>query len=79
VDLLAVYYMTVATAQIMSTAVVVVVDLTTIVAVWEVHPVAVVVQDSPLLVLQILVDLIQTPFTDLEEMAVEVKLELHTL
>jgi hypothetical protein len=76
-DLLAAYYMTVATALTTLTGAVVVVALITFVVGKVVHLVEAAALDSLVPVQQIPEDLTQTPFTDLEEMGVAGRLELH--
>jgi hypothetical protein len=77
-DLLAAYYMTVATALTTSTGVEAVVALITFVVGKVAHLVAVGVLDLLALVQRIPGDSTQTPFTDLEATAAGVRLELHT-
>jgi hypothetical protein len=76
-DLLAAYYMTVATALTTSTGVEAVVALITFVVGKVAHLVAVGVLDLLALVQRIPGDSTQTPFTGLEEMAAVDRLELH--
>jgi hypothetical protein len=78
-DLLAAYYMTVATALTTSTGVEAVVALITFVVGKVERPAAAAVQDSPVPAQQIPEDLTQTLFTGSEETEAAARLELHIL